>query len=243
MNSLIIILAAILPAFLLVVYIWSQDRYQHEPLSWMLRGVVYGVVSAGIAVVLEVLIQQVGLSPDTPATAWGALCKAFLGAAMPEELAKLLMFYLLIRRNPYFDERMDGIVYACCVGMGFAGTENIVYLLSNLDTWQSVAWSRAVFSVPGHFMFAVAMGYYFSAVYFGDMSARRWSRVFWVPVLLHGIFDGILFLANVGDSPWASLLLLVFYGFVFFLYRYGRRRIRQQLEQDRHDPGQIAFWR
>ena len=101
---------------------------------------------------------------DQPATWIGALWNAFVGAAMPEEATKLLMLWLLLRRNKYFDERFDGIVYACCIGMGFAGTENVLYLFGNIENWQSVAVSRAIFAVPGHFMFAVAMGYFYSNV-------------------------------------------------------------------------------
>ena len=35
--------------------------------------------------------------------------------------------WLVLRRNPHFDERMDGIVYAVCVGLGFAAVENVMY--------------------------------------------------------------------------------------------------------------------
>lgn len=38
------------------------------------------------------------------------------------------MLWLLLRNNPYFDEHFDGIVYAVCIGMGFAAIENVLYL-------------------------------------------------------------------------------------------------------------------
>ena len=55
-----IIFAAILPAFLLVIYIWLRDRYQREPISQILKGVAFGVVSAGIAYILESGLQIFG---------------------------------------------------------------------------------------------------------------------------------------------------------------------------------------
>ena len=172
MNSNIIIFCGILPAILLVFYIYLRDRYQREPLGQILKAVFYGVISAGIAIVLESSLKSIGMLIDQPATWIGALWNAFVGAAMPEEATKLLMLWLLLRRNKYFDERFDGIVYACCIGMGFAGTENVLYLFGNIENWQSVAVSRAIFAVPGHFMFAVAMGYFYSKIHFRDMS---WS--------------------------------------------------------------------
>ena len=239
-NVWVIIFAAILPTFLSVLYIWWKDKYQREPFHLILRGVAYGVLSAGLAVALEGLIAGIGLVGEAHGYI-GALWNAFVGAALPEEAVKLLMLWLLLRKNPYFDERFDGIVYACCIGMGFAGTENIIYLLSNIDNWASVAIGRAVFSVPGHFMFAVAMGYFYSMYYFGDMSARERSRIIWVPVVLHGIYDGLLFMAGLGTGLGAILIVL-FYIFCWKLYKGGRRRIEEHLARDKQDPNQVAYY-
>jgi len=234
----IILFAAILPAFLLVFYIYLRDKYQREPLSQVLKAVLYGVFSAGIALVLEEMLSIFGLTGQ--AQTWlGAVWNAFVGAAMPEEAAKLLMLWLLLRRNPYFDERFDGIVYACCIGMGFAGTENIVYLLSNMDCWQSVAVQRAIFAVPGHFCFAVAMGYFYSQIAFRDMPAARKSLIFLAPVFFHGVYDGLLFMANVTPAI-GGILLLAFYIFCFSMFRYGRKKIKEQSE--RSNPDRLRFF-
>ena len=238
-NLYVIIGAAILPAIAWVVFIWWKDKYQREPISYILRGVAYGIISAGLAVALESLIIALGLVPE-PHGYIGALWKAFMGAAVPEELVKLLMLWLLLRNNPYFDERFDGIVYACCIGMGFAGTENIIYLIDNMDTWESVAIQRAIFAVPGHFMFAVAMGYFYSMLHFGDMSWQNRSRILWVPVALHTIYDGLLFMASLG-TIMAGLLVLAFYVFCYFMFRGGQRRIAEHLKRDKEDPNQVAY--
>jgi len=234
----IILFCAILPAFLLVFYIYLRDRHQREPLGWILKGVLYGVVSAGIAMVLESGLQMLGIVSNS-ATSWiGAMWNAFVGAAMPEEAAKLLMLWLLLRRNKYFDERFDGIVYACCVGMGFAGTENILYLFSNIDAWQSTAVMRAIFAVPAHFMFAVAMGYFYSKVHFRDVSWRYRSLIFVAPVILHGLYDGLLFSANA-TPQMQGIILMFFYLFCFLMFRLSRQRIKKQSQAD--DPNNLIF--
>lgn len=236
--SYTIVFAAILPAVLLVFYIWLRDKWQREPLSQILKGVLYGVMSAGIAMVAELFVSAIGLTPE-PGSTLGAFWKAFMGAALPEEAAKLLMLWLLLRHNKYFDERFDGIVYACCVGMGFAGTENILYLFNNIETWESVAVSRAIFSVPGHFMFAVVMGYYYSKIAFMDMAFSKRSTILWAPVLLHTIYDGILFSVSVSPSV-QGLLALSFYIFVLWMFRHGRKRIKEQSEASA--PNEIKFF-
>lgn len=230
-----ILFFAVLPAFLLVIYIWLRDKYQREPVSQILRAFVYGIASACIAIVLEMIIGWLGLAPDEPTTLIGAALKGFVGAAMPEEGAKLLMLCLVLRNNKYFDERFDGIVYACCVGLGFAAAENIIYLFSNLENWQSVAAARAISAVPGHFIFAIAMGYFYSMLYFGDMSWTKRNLVFWAPVALHGTYDTLLFAINPA-GVFGGLLYLAFLAFCIWLYTYGERRIKEQLKRDKENP-------
>ena len=242
MQLTIIIFAAILPAFLLVLYIWLRDKYQREPITEVLKAVGLGILSAFMAVLVEGFFQGFGIVSENPTTLLGAAWNAFVGAAIPEESVKLLVLALFLRRNRYFDERFDGIVYACAVGMGFAGTENIVYLFSNINEWETVAIQRAIFAVPGHFMFAVAMGYFYSLVYFGDVSWRMQGRILWVPVLLHGVYDALLMMANVG-TVLSGILIALFYAFCFMMFRFGRDHIKKHIQRDENDPNQVAFWR
>lgn len=230
-----IIFFAVLPAFLLVVYIYWRDKYRREPVAQLARAFVYGIASAFIAIVLESLIGVLPFVPDEPTTILGAALKGFVGAAMPEEAAKLLMLWFVLRNNKYFDERFDGIVYACCVGMGFAATENIIYLFSNIENWQSIAAARAISAVPGHFMFAVAMGYFYSMLYFGDISWTKRNLVFWIPVVLHGTYDTILFAINPAGIL-GGLLYIAFLAFCIWLYSYGEKRIKEQLKRDFENP-------
>lgn len=242
MQLTIIIFAAILPAFLLVLYIWLRDKYQREPITEVLKAVGLGILSAFMAVLVEGFLQGFGIVSENPTTLLGAAWNAFVGAAIPEECVKLLVLALFLRHNRYFDERFDGIVYACAVGMGFAGTENIVYLFSNINEWETVAIQRAIFAVPGHFMFAVAMGYFYSLVYFGDVSWRMQGRILWVPVLLHGVYDALLMMANVG-TMLSGILIVLFYVFCFMMFRFGRDQIKKHIQRDENDPNQVAFWR
>ena len=55
----------------------------------------------------------------------------------------------------------------------------------------SVAISRALFAVPGHYVFAVLMGYYCSVYHFVDHSPRTAACILLVPMLAHGIYDAI----------------------------------------------------
>jgi RsiW-degrading membrane proteinase PrsW (M82 family) len=160
MSILILLAAALLPAILLWIYIWKQDP-QPEPTSWLAKAVLYGVGICIPVAMLEIAIEQ-ALFGDAPTNLLGTTIQAFFVAALPEESFKLLALWLILRKNPYFDDHIDGIVYAVCIGLGFAALENVFYIVGEEENWMGVAVSRALLAVPGHYAFAVLMGYYYS---------------------------------------------------------------------------------
>ena len=162
-----------------------------------------------------------------------AFSDAFLLAAIPEELAKFIMLWLLLRKNPFFDEKFDGIVYAVCIGMGFAGFENVLYLIGGLKdgSWIGIGIVRALFSIPGHFFFAILMGYYYSRYRFEiDRSMKAKAMVLVAPILAHGLFDGILMSLNVYEGL-AAVGQLVFLFFLNNLRKRGKERIDKMINQ------------
>lgn len=225
--------AALLPGIALLVYIYIKDKYQREPISQMLKGVLFGAMSCLVAVALALMFEAFGLYDNEYGSLEGAFATAFFGAAIPEESAKLLMLWLLLRKNKYYDEFFDGIVYAVTIGLGFAMVENILYVVQAED-WQSVAITRAIFSVPGHYMFAVLMGYFFAIVSFRKKSVWAIPLIWIVPVVFHGLFDAILMSESViSDDAVRGFVVIIFIVFFIWAQRKARKAIRRHLENDR----------
>lgn len=122
---------------------------------------------------MSIPLGLIGVYPTEATSILGSVSAAFFGAAIPEEIAKFIMLWLLLRKNRYFDEKMDGIVYAVCVSLGFAALENIMYLYSNEETYLPVGIARAIFAVPGHFYFGILMGYYCLLAKFYSKTPKR----------------------------------------------------------------------
>lgn len=231
----VMLLAAILPAVLLMLYIYIKDKYQREPWKQLLKGLLFGVISAFIALPGAWLFQWIGLAPyGDPTTTAEAFGNAFFGAAIPEECAKLLMLWLLVRKNKYFDEYVDGIVYAVAIGMGFAGFENILYVFGQGEGWIGVAAVRAVLSVPGHYMDAVVMGYFYAYCHFHKgKNYVRMSMTLIAPIILHGLFDYFLMEQQVINSTTlAGILVICFFAVFIIGQRYARKAIKRQLARD-----------
>ena len=196
MNTLIILTAALIPAILLWLYIWKKDA-QPEPTFWLVKAVMWGVMICIPVAILEFGIQSLLFGEDgEPSSLIGTTMDAFLVAAIPEETFKLFALWMVLRKNPYFDEHFDGIVYAVSVGLGFAALENIGYVFGD-EEWLSTAIVRALLAVPGHYAFAVLMGYYYSVCHFVDRSPKTAACILLVPVMAHGIYDAIAFSGRV----------------------------------------------
>ena len=234
MEFLIIIAAALLPAILLWGYIWKMDR-KKEPTSLLIKATCYGVLICLPVAMVESMISGVLFGEGGPTTLFGTTVDAFMVAAIPEEAFKLFALHRILKNNPYFDEHFDGIVYAVCVGLGFAGLENILYLFDNADDWLSVAFLRSLMAVPGHYAFAVLMGYYYSVYHFVNRSRRTWAMILVAPVLAHGLYDALLMSASVN----AALGGICFCGAVYLTYRlhiYARKKVLTMVNNDKQNP-------
>lgn len=236
MQILLVVLAALAPVAVALGYIYKKDSVQPEPTKWLLKAFWFGVLSTFLSFAFSTPIEEIfglGINEGVYDSVVEAFADAFLLAAIPEELAKLVMLWLLLRKNPHFDEKFDGIVYAVCVGMGFAGLENVMYLFGGLEdgSWIGIGIGRALFSIPGHFFFAVLMGYYFSLWYWGiDRSPKTKAMILVAPVIAHGIFDGILFSMRV-DEAIAGIGMFVFLYFLNKLRKRVKVRISQLMNQ------------
>lgn len=228
-QNVLIFLLAVSPAIILITYIYLVDIKQREPILQILKGFFYGIISALVAVFVALFLADIQFYTDTYTNIVEAGRVAFWGAALPEEAAKLFMLWLLVRKNKYFDERLDGIVYAVTISMGFAAFENILYLIDNYNEWLSVGIMRAILSVPGHYAFAVLMGYYYSKVHFGISNAPKDKlMILLAPVLVHTIFDWILFIISITPAL-AILLTIIFIIFVIKMHQYANARIKEHL--------------
>lgn len=234
MEFLIIIAAALLPAILLWGYIWKMDR-KKEPTSLLIKATCYGVLICLPVAMVESMISGVLFGEGGPTTLFGTTVDAFMVAAIPEEAFKLFALHRILKNNLYFDEHFDGIVYAVCVGLGFAGLENILYLFDNADDWLSVAFLRSLMAVPGHYAFAVLMGYYYSVYHFVNRSRRTRAMILVAPVLSHGLYDALLMSASVN----AALGGICFCGAVYLTYRlhiYARKKVLAMVNNDKQNP-------
>ncbi|MFA9391638.1 MAG: PrsW family glutamic-type intramembrane protease [Prolixibacteraceae bacterium] len=210
----IILAIALAPVFIIAFYIYFRDKYEKEPWSLLLISMVLGVIIALPVIFAEQFMSFIGRGLNgVLAGAW----RAFMVAAFCEEGFKLLALYLLIWKSAAFNEKFDGIVYATFISLGFAGIENVLYVM---DGGISTGLTRAFTAVPAHALFGVSMGFFFGlAKFYPKQRKQHLYLSFLLPFLLHGIYDFIL-------MSGINFLLLLFIPFIIYLWIAGFKKLK-----------------
>lgn len=217
MTLLVSIPAAILPTILLLRWFRNSDQF---PEPWP---TVRNVFWRGVWIVAPVIVVAYFLRPFQPSDiVWGSFYKAFMLAAVPEELFKYLVLILYCLRLKEFDEPIDGIVYGVTVSLGFATLENILYVING---GLSVAIMRALTAVPAHAMMGAIMGYFIAKTMLEpNLKIRYFALAFIIPVIIHGFYDlPLMYLAAARQAEvfvdHTLFIVLLWFAFLLISWR------------------------
>lgn len=223
-----LMLSAILPAFVLLAMIWKMDYVEKEPPGLLAKLFVFGALTVFSAMLFGSLGTDFILDLMVPGSLAYLIVDNFIVTALVEEGGKRFVLKKLTWNHPAFDHTFDAVVYAVFASLGFAALENVFYVF---EYGMSVAIMRAVLSVPGHAIDAVFMGSYYGLAKVcertGDQKRMRRNlrKSLLVPVLLHGFYD---FCLNT-DS---GLMVLAFLVFEVIVTAAAIRRVRKLSRED-----------
>lgn len=217
MSSILIILLAIVPGIAIGYLIYRSDLYEKESPLPLAICFGLGVLSAFPALKIEEWGDRMGVQEGQ--NFWMLILLAFVVVALTEELMKFIVLVAYPFQKTFFNEAMDGIIYAGMIGMGFATIENIFYA-TQFGTGTTIV--RAFTAVPAHGVFAIVMGYYVGLAKMDKTQRNKnLGMGLGVAVLIHGTYD---FFILQHYQEWlmivATFVLLVS---GFFAYRLIRR--------------------
>ncbi len=185
---------ALVPVGIVLPALLWLDRLEAEPVQQLVFAFGWGaVVATFVALVVNsyslAVLTQYGGSVSTASV---------LVAPWVEETSKgFAVLLVLLWRRREFDGVVDGIVYAGLAGLGFAFTENVLYLGRSLQengtTGLAVTFVlRGLFGPFAHPLFTMATGVGLGVA---SRTTRRWLRVgapllgLLVAVVLHGLWN------------------------------------------------------
>jgi RsiW-degrading membrane proteinase PrsW (M82 family) len=129
MAFLAAVLLSFAPALFYATVVYQLDRFEKEP-KHLLGGVfLWGAVVAVVAAVVAQVILAGAFHAITGSKGATSLAGATLFAPITEEALKAFAVFIVFAVFRHeFDSVLDGIVYAGVVALGFAATENVLYL-------------------------------------------------------------------------------------------------------------------
>lgn len=200
-------------ALLVAFWVWRRmSRITRVSRRLTLISVIAGAAAGAVSLYAEVLVLAwTGLDFDvrTAGTA-GALMATFLLAAPLEEAAKVLVVWPLYKSRRIDGPRL-GLCYAVAAAAGFAAVESAWVVQTSGAS--ALTLTRTGLSTLAHAFCAGAWGYALGA---GRVQGR-WFSVTWLgAVLLHGLFDHIVWGRGPGYLA-ASIPLLAFMALGAFL--------------------------
>ena len=227
---IILLAAAVLPAAFLLYRVYKMDTIEKEPWSILRKLLLWGALSGIPAALVESLLTGVVQNLLQEGTLLYNFVFGFIVAALVEESFKFFFLYKFTFKNPAFNYRFDGVVYAVFVSMGFAILENVLYVFQG---GLGVALSRALLALPLHAACGVYMGIAYgqqkiNSLYkpasFGSVARACLP----VPILIHGFYDSCAFSAE--NYP---IFLLVFVVFVILVFILTLRQLKKASQEDR----------
>jgi RsiW-degrading membrane proteinase PrsW (M82 family) len=236
---------AFTPAMIYLCPLVWLDRYDPEPLWLLALAFAWGAL---VAVVVSFIVNtavgvavSVGVSP-----AAGEIAGAVISAPVFEEGSKGLgLVVLLIFFRRYFDDILDGIVFAGVIALGFATVENVLYYGRALGAggFEGLAVLfvlRGIMSPFAHVSFTAMTG-------IGCGISRESHNIFVklaMPILgyigavaLHAIWNGMAVVGGLQGFILGYLVLeipffLIFIGFSLFIMRRQNKILKEMLAID-----------
>ena len=148
------VLIAFTPGLFWLWFFLRQDIYRPEPRRLIALTFALGCLSTIPAAILEgIFLADFELEEGT---LLGTTAAMLLVVGPIEEACKFAAVRLKPYRSLYFDEPIDGLVYAAAASLGFASLENLVYVALFGPT---VMILRAPLSTLAHLVFGSIWGY------------------------------------------------------------------------------------
>ena len=229
----------IIPIILLVTalmaYTYKKDKYMKEPLGNLFKAFAYGLLSFPCFFFLLFLFIPF-FSEGDDAGFIQTILSIFCISAVPMEGAKLLFLWLLLRKNNYFNEHVDGIIYATFISLGFASLESLTFLSTEEGDAieQTIGITRGLLSAPVNWFYGILMGYYYSLAKFSKTNKTKYALLaFIVPVVVHAAYDLLMSSAAYMEPLYEGIAFIVLLFLGYQAWKLGNKRIDQLLERDK----------
>lgn len=209
-----------IPAFIYAAFLYWLDRFERDPKRLLIASFAWGAIVATTGALIGSLILQGGVAAFTGDNKLAEATGIMLIAPILEEIAKglaVLLIFAIFKDE--FDSILDGMIYAGVAALGFAATENVLYLY--FMGYQE----NGTTGLVGLFFVRVILSAWlhpaFTALFGAGLAASRLSRNPWVKwgapilglaaaMLFHGLHNTMATVLGAYVSGLSTLAITFF---------------------------------
>ena len=211
-------LCGILPIALWLIFFLRQDIKKPEPLRWIGMLFLLGMAITPFVWFLEnyfIDLLQIDINVVLP---FFVSAFIYLVIAGIEELAKFFSAALFLRKNKYFDEAIDAMIYLIVLGLGFGVVENILISYQEISSgghFLSTFQITTLRFIGANLLHALSCGLigFFWALKLVTGKKRYLGIGLTLGILLHWVFN-IAIINLGGDAVFLVSLILFLAGIV-----------------------------
>jgi len=226
MASLTLIISSIcgvLPVSLWLIFFLWQDVKKSEPKKWIFVLFLVGMLITPLVYFLEnSYLKLIGYKEEATVSIFMTII-VYFGIAVIEELAKFFSATLILKKNKFFDEAIDAMIYLIVLSLGFGVVENILVVYEEIQNGGYLLNAISILSlrfIGANLLHALSSGIigYFWALKLlkGKKNYLYWGIFF--GILLHWLFNLAIILFGGELVLFCSLVL--FLTAVFLLWAF-----------------------
>jgi len=139
MALIVSLICGFVPMFIFAAFVYWLDRYEKEPVALLGAAFFWGVIIATGGAFIINTVFGIGIYAFTGSESAAEFGTASIVAPIVEEFLKgmaVAIVFLLYRKE--FDSVLDGLIYGAVAGLGFAASENTLYIFR--DGYQAGGW-------------------------------------------------------------------------------------------------------
>jgi len=213
LTLIIASLCGILPIALWLIFFLWQDIKKPEPLKWIGILFLLGMAITPFVWFIEnyfINLLHVEINDTLP---FFISAFIYLGVAGIEELAKFFSAVLFLKKNKYFDEAIDAMIYLIVLALGFAVVENILIFYQGISSGEHFLATFQVTTlrfVGANLLHALSAGIigFFWALKLVTGKKKYLGIGLTLGILLHWVFN--IAIINLGGNAVFLISLILF---------------------------------
>jgi RsiW-degrading membrane proteinase PrsW (M82 family) len=209
-QYIVVLIFSFLPAFVWLAFFLKSDPHP-EPKKKIAFTFLFGILSTIPALFFEYLVFKTDLF-------FRNIFLFMFFVALFEEIFKFLGAFFANKKNLYFDEPLDAMIYMISAALGFATVENLLLVVKELPFMTfytffdalNIISLRFIGATLLHALSSALLGYYWALSHF-KKEKRKIIWGFLCAIFSHFIFNTIALKNN--NPSFASIFFLVVIAF------------------------------